>query len=100
MTVITWCSSPDDRLGTISTISIDPGSPRRALSSSAVFLFFFFSGWILRMSNHIVVMIQHGCDRHIRRHLFVVPDGETMLLGCDIEDKGGGFGLAHCSNLG
>lgn len=24
-------------------------------------------------------MIQHGYDRHIRRHLFVVPDDETML---------------------
>lgn len=60
------------------------------------------------MSKHIVVMIQHGYDRRTHTHTpaatcllsLIMKQCCDQVLGCDIEDKGGGFGWAHCSNLG
>lgn len=53
--------------------------PVRRADLCPVVPFFFPTGWILRRSEDIVVMIQHGSERDNRRHLFVVPDRETML---------------------
>lgn len=80
--------------------------PVRRADLCPVVPFFFATGWILRRSEAIVVMIQHGSERQRETTAAtcllspIVKQCCDQVLGCAGEDKGGGFGLSHCSNEG